>query len=253
MKLPLSIALITKNEASNIRRCLDSVQWAEDVIVVDSGSTDATCEMARALGARVINEKWRGFGPQKAFAAKQARYDWVLSLDADEVVSQELANEIGEKFARLDSKTAYRFPRKSFFLGRWILHGGWYPDRQTRLFNRQYSMWNDAGIHEQVEAASFESFEAPLHHFVFTDISHQIETNNRYSSLLAEKDFAAGKRFSLFRLLTKGQVKFCETYILKRGFMDGLPGFIIAVNAAISIFLRTAKIWELEKLSKDKK
>ncbi|PWU17184.1 MAG: glycosyltransferase family 2 protein [Bdellovibrio sp.] len=246
MKLPISVAVITLNEERNIERCLRSVQWADDLVIVDTNSADRTCEVASSLGARIINKEWLGFGPQKAFAAKEALHDWILALDADEVVSDELAREIQQEFSSLDAQTVYRIPRRSFFLGRWILHGGWYPDRQARLFHRQYSMWDNSAVHESVKGKKFENLNGDLHHFVFRDVAHQVATNNRYSSLLAVNDRRRGQRFSLWKLIVKPPIKFLECYLIKQGFRDGLPGFAIAVNAAYSIFLRWLKIWETE-------
>jgi glycosyltransferase involved in cell wall biosynthesis len=247
MKLPLSLVVITKNEEENIERCLRSVPFAGDVVVVDSFSSDRTVERAKALGARVFQESWRGFGPQKQFGVSQAKHDWILSLDADEALSPELAKELHARFANLDAQTGYRLPRRSFHLGRWILHGGWTPDRQLRLFNRSSSKWNEDGIHESVKSPKVESFRSPILHWVFRDLSHQVVTNDRYSGLQAEALDSQTQKFSIFRLVTKPWVKFMETYFWKRGFLDGLPGFIISVSAAYSVFLKHAKLWERQQ------
>lgn len=250
MKLPISLIVITLNEERNIERCIRSVPFASDVVVVDSGSQDRTCEIASSLGARVLEKAWMGFGPQKKFATEQARHDWILSLDADEVLSPELAKEIQDRFSTFDPKTGFEMPRKSWHLGRWIQHGGWYPDYQLRFYNRRFSQWPDAMIHERVQAEKVERLQNPLLHYVFVDLADQVNTNNRYSSLLAEKDWQAGKRFSFFKLLIKPWTKFMETYFLKLGFLDGLAGFLISVSAAYSIFLRWAKLNELQRLKK---
>ncbi len=247
IKLPLSLIVITLNEERNIERCLRSVPFASDVVVVDSGSRDRTRELATRLGARVLEKSWTGYGPQKKFATEQAREDWVLSLDADEVLSPELAAEIQQKFASLDPQTGYEMPRKSWHLGQWIRYGGWYPDYQLRLYNRKYSQWPDSQIHERVQASKVARLSEPLLHYVFRDLADQVETNNRYSSLLAEKDVQAGKKFSWLKLVVKPGTKFLETYFLKLGFLDGRAGFLISVSAAYSIFLRWAKIGELQK------
>lgn len=215
--------------------------------MVDSFSEDKTCDLARSLGAKVLQEKWRGYGAQKAFAAEKSQFDWVLNIDADEVVTPELAQEILQKFAGLDAKTGYFLPRKSFYLGRWIDHGGWYPDYQKRLFHRQYSQWDGASIHEKVVSPNEDRLKSPLSHFVFNSIAEQINTNNRYSGLLAEQLHREGKKFSILKLVFKPWTKFVETYFLKMGFRDGLPGFIIAVGAAYSVFLKWSKLWEIEK------
>lgn len=251
-KLPLSVVIITKNEEKNLGRCLESVTWAAETLVLDSGSEDQTQALAQRMGARVVQEPWRGFGAQKAFAAQLARYDWVLSLDADERVPEALAREIRARLPQLDSQTAYSFPRRSFFLGRWIQYGGWYPDRQVRLFNRAFSNWDESPIHEQVRSEKRGEFDSALEHFVFADLAHQISTNNRYSGLLALRDVQKGKRFRVWKLVIKPGVKFIENYIFKRGFLDALPGFIIAVNSAHSTFLRWAKIREIEMRREEK-
>lgn len=250
MKLPLSLVIITLNEERNIERCIRSVPFASEVVVVDSGSQDRTCDTARSLGAQVVQKAWLGYGPQKRFATSLARHDWILSLDADETLSPELVNEIQALFPNLDPKAGYEMPRKSFHLGKWIRYGGWYPDYQLRLYNRQHSNWPEAQIHERVQAPKVQRLKAPIEHYVFANLADQVMTNNKYSSLLAEKDLKTGKNFSLAKLIFKPISKFLECYILKLGLLDGLPGFIIAVSAGYSIFLRWAKISEIETKNK---
>lgn len=250
MKLPVTLMVITLNEESNIERCIQSVPFASEVLVIDSRSQDRTCEIAKKNGARVLQREWKGFGPQKKWGSEQAQFDWILSLDADEALSPDLTREIEQQFDKLKISVGYEMPRKSFHLGRWIGHGGWYPDRQLRLYNRKHSAWPDSQIHERVQAPEIQSFKSDLHHFVFRDLSHQVLTNDRYSSLLSAKDFASGKRYSLLKLIFKPPFKFIETYFSKQGFLDGIPGLIIAVSASYSIFLRQAKLWELEKIKK---
>jgi glycosyltransferase involved in cell wall biosynthesis len=239
MKLPLSLVVITLNEDKNIERCLRSVPWADEVIVLDSGSQDRTLEIAKKMGAKTYSEAWQGFGLQKQRAVELAKNSWILSLDADEALSPELSQEISENFSKLDEQTGYLLPRKSFYLGRWILHGGWYPDWQLRLFHRQHCRWTDAAIHERVIAKKTERLRQPIEHFVFKNIADQVDTNNRYSTLQAKN-----QTFSFYKLLIKPASKFFECYFLKRGFLDGLPGFIIAVSAGYSVFIRWAKAWE---------
>lgn len=246
-KKNLSLVVITLNEETSIERCLRSVPFADDIIVVDSGSTDGTADRARACGARVVQEAWRGFGGQKRFAVQQAKHDWVLCLDADEALSPESAAEIASRFATLDPRTGYQLPRRSFHLGRWILHGGWTPDFQLRLFHRGHSQWTEAPVHESVRSPARARLTQPILHWVFDDLSDQVITNDRYSGLQARERFARGERFSLFRLLVRPWGKFMETYFLKLGVLDGVPGFVISVSAAYSMFLRYAKIWELQR------
>lgn len=247
----LSLIVITLNAEKHIARCLKSVPFAADVVVLDSGSTDRTVEIARGLGARVFSEEWRGFGPQKRRATELARTDWVLSLDADEALSPESATELAGLLAAGDVERAdaYSFPRLSYHMARWIRHGGWYPDWQTRLYHRGRAGWSADQLHEKVEAAKIERLKSPLHHWVFTNLSDQVRTNDRYSGLGSAKLAREGRRFSLFNLIVKPKVKFFEVYFWKRGFLDGLPGFIIAVGAAYSVFLKWAKLWESERVT----
>lgn len=244
--LPITVTIIALDEEKNISRCIGSVPFASEIIVLDSSSKDRTVEIAKSLGAKVFTEPWKGFGPQKASATAKASFDWILSLDADETVSPALRQEIEAKFASLDPQTGYLLPRKSFYLGRWILRGGWYPDYQKRLFHRAHSNWNEAQIHEKVVSPAQEKFQGPLQHYVFRNLAHQVQTNNRYSGLLAKALQKKGQSFSIFKMLGKPISKFFETYFWKRGFMDGLPGLIISVSAGYSVFLKWAKLWEIE-------
>lgn len=265
-----SLVVITLNEERNIERCLKSVPFADDIIVLDSGSVDSTCDIAKKLGARVIIEPFRGFREQKQRATDLAVCDWIISLDADEVLSPSLQKELLSLYETnslggvprekaVGSVVAFRIPRLSFYLGRWIRHGGWYPDYQTRIFNRKKVKWIGGHVHERVEIISggLEDLGAsankiitltnPIEHFVFRDIEHQVATNNLYSSKGALDLFERKKAFSMYWLLTKPISKFIETFFFKLGFLDGLPGYLISVSAAYSIFLKFAKLWELEK------
>lgn len=251
MSFPLSVVIITKNEAHNIETCINSVRFAEDIVVLDSGSVDETREIAAKLGARVFNEEWRGFGPQKRRAVELAKHDWVLSLDADEALdieAQDFIKGFAEREISENSPAAYRLARESFHLGRWIRHGGWSPDYQIRLFDRTRANWNNAVIHEKVVVTGkLATAKGKIKHWVFTNLAHQIDTNNRYSTLGAEALYAGGVKFSLLKLIFKPWSKFIETYFFKGGFRDGLPGFIISVGAAYSVFLKFSKLWELEQ------
>ncbi len=249
-KLPISLVIIALNEEAHIERCIQSAPFVGDIVVVDSFSVDKTREKALALGARVFQEKWRGFGPQKAFATAQAHYSWILAMDADEALSPELAHEIQEKFVELDQEAGYLFPRLSYHLGRWIRHGGWYPDYQLRLFNKDKSQWNSANLHEKVEVKYLHRMSGDLLHYVFDSLSDQVITNDRYSTLGARQLLDQGKSFSYLRLVLKPFGKFIETYFVKMGFLDGLPGFIISIGAAYSLFLKYANMWENENVQK---
>jgi len=246
---PLTLVVITRDAESDLARCLDSVPFATDKVVLDSGSTDGTQTVAERCKARFFVEEWRGFGAQKKRATELANTDWVLSLDADEALSPDAQMELkkllsGQDLERFD---AYAFPRLSYHMGRWIRHGGWYPDWQIRLYHRKRANWSTAKLHEKVQSEKVGKLTEPILHWVFKNLADQVNTNNRYSTLGADELKAKGKRFSLVLMVIKAKVKFLETYIWKRGFLDGLPGFVIAVGAAYSIFLRWAKLWELEQ------
>lgn len=248
--MPISAVIICKNEQANIERCLKSLTWVDEVVVYDSGSTDETINIAQKMGAKVYQGPWLGFGATKREATNKASHDWILSIDSDEEVPEGLMLEIKAKLSTLDADYIYKVPRLSFYLGRWIKYGGWYPDFQNRLFNRRTHQWNRAEIHEKVEpiAGDIEKMaqlENYLHHYVFKDIEHQVQTNNRYSTLQAQAMFNKKKSFSYFHLFTKPYVKFIECYFLKLGFLDGWAGYVIARNAAYSALLKWLKLKEL--------
>lgn len=255
-KLPISLVIITLNEAEGIARAIESASFCDDIVVLDSGSTDETCSIARDLGARVFLEEWRGFQAQKQRATELAKNDWILSLDGDEAVGSDLREELTElltKWAKGEDQShfkvdGYKMPRLTFNLGRWIRHGGWYPDLQLRLFNRTRAQWVGGQVHEKVAAQKVERLKGTLLHYPFSSHAEQVATNNRYSGLGAEALFSKGERFKMSKLFLKPISKFLETYVVKRGFLDGLPGFIIAVGASYSIFLKYVKLWEIQKL-----
>lgn len=256
-RFPVSLVIITLNEADGIARAIQSASFCDDIVVLDSGSTDGTREIAASLGARVFNEKWLGFQAMKQRATDLAKNDWVLSLDGDEAVHQDLREELVAMFESWASQAptadGYRMPRLTWNLGRWIRHGGWYPDLQLRLFNRTRAKWGGGGhVHERVEAEKIERLRGVLLHYPFKTHAEQVATNNRYSGLGAEELARRGQRFQCHKLFVKPVSKFIETYVFKRGFLDGLPGFIIAVGAAYSIFLKYVKLWEIERLAVDK-
>ncbi len=245
--IALSVTIITLNEEANIARALESVKWASEVVIYDSGSKDKTIEIAKKMGAKVFEGPWLGFGPTKRKITEAARHDWILSIDADEEVPADLVEEIRQKLSTLNPEYAYQIPRLSKYLNTWVYYGGWYPDRQTRLFNRKHSNWDMALIHEKVQASNLESLTQHFHHYVFKDIDHQVQTNNKYSSLQAQEMLARGKKFSWFHFLTKPYVKFIECYFLKLGILDGWVGYVIARNAAYSVFMKWAKFRELTR------
>jgi glycosyltransferase involved in cell wall biosynthesis len=245
--MKVSLAIISLNEEANILNCIQSASWVDEIVVLDSGSTDKTRELAESVGAKVFTEEWRGFGLQKRRAVELCSNDWILSLDADEALSKPLSEYLQSIFEKTSLVSfAYEFSRVSFYLGRKITHGGWYPDWQLRFFNRKKANWSDSSIHERVQASEVQRVQLDIYHFPFKNIFSQIHTNNRYSSLQADELRANGKSFRRFKLFTKPVSKFLETYLWKRGFLDGLAGFVISVGAAYSVFLKWSKLWEIE-------
>lgn len=252
-KIPISLAIITLNEEAHIARCIQSVPWASEVIVVDSGSQDKTVEIAKELGAQVYAQKFLGFGPQKQWALDKTNQDWVLSLDADEALSPELSQEIQKKWKEGFEAQGYFLPRLSYHMGRWIRHGGWHPDYQLRLFNKKFARWGGGHVHEKIICEKTKKLKHVIYHWVFRDLSHQVEANNRYSSLGAQDLKDRKKKFCLCKLLFKPISKFVECYFFKRGFLDGLPGFIIAVGASYSVFLKFSKLYESQIVKREGK
>jgi len=246
----LSVTIITLNEEQNLGRALESVKWADEVLVVDSGSTDKTLDIARDFGAKVLKNPWTGYGQQKNFAQDHATHPWILNLDADECVPPLLATEIQKRLEQIGTgecqARGFYLPRKTYYLGRWIQHGGWYPNYLVRLADRNHARWTEPRVHEELRPdGPVEKLETPLEHYTFSGIRDQILTNLRFSQLGSQElKNKAGGRFLLARMLLKPLGKFLETYVLKKGFLDGVPGLIIAVNAAHSMFLKHAFLIE---------
>ena len=247
--MPLSVIIITLNEEANLPRALKSVAWADEVIVVDSGSLDRTQQIACELGARVFERPWTGYGQQKNFAQTLAKNDWILNLDADEVVSHSLAHEIQATLQNAaQNPTAplgYYIPRKTFYLGRWIRYGGWYPNYLMRLANKNHASWSEPPVHEawEIQGPTAE-LQAPLLHFSFNSISDQVLTNLRFAQLGSQALLQKGRRPSLVQALLRPIGKFIETYLIKRGFLDGTAGLIISLNAAYSVFMKYSFLLE---------
>ena len=242
--MKITAAIITFNEADNIRAACESVSWADEVIVVDSESTDDTRSIAAKCGAQVINRPWPGFAQQKQFAADQASNDWVFSLDADERVSEELLASLENIRRQSEGQLAdgYSISRRSFYMGRWIRGGGWYPDRQLRLFRKARGRWHGPHIHESVKmepAARVSTLSGDLLHYPVRDASyHHRMIGERYAPLAAQQMFESGKRTSALRIATAAPAAFLRSLVLKAGFRDGLAGWTIAGFAAHHAFLK---------------
>lgn len=244
----LSVTVITKNEAHNIGACLRSLAFADEIIVLDSGSTDNTVQLALSLGANVItNSDWQGFGVQKNRALALASSDWVLSVDADERVPSELEAEIR---AALEAPAfdVYSFPRLSSYCGQYIHHSGWYPDRVTRLFRRNSARFSDDLVHEKIMTSRpIGLLHSRLLHESFKDLEAVLDKTDRYSTAGAQSLLDKGKKGSLSKALSHGLWAFVRTYFLRFGFMDGRLGFVLAVSNAEGTYYRYLKLWLLQQ------
>ena len=249
----ISATIITFNEEENIRSACDSLDWADEIVVVDSQSTDNTREIATQCGARVINREWPGFVTQKQFASDQALHEWVFSLDADERVSEELKFSIARLRNRPENQLAdgYLIARRSFYLGRWIKAGGWYPDRQLRLFKKSLGQWQGRHIHESVKleaGARSERLSGDILHYSLSDAAHHHRMiGERYAPLAARQMFEEGRRTSPLKIAAAAPSAFIRSFILKAGFRDGLAGLSIASFAAQYAFLKQLMLWEMQR------
>lgn len=241
---PLSVAIITLNAESQLADCLASAAFADEVVVVDSGSTDGTVALAERHGARVVRQDWLGYGPQKQFAVDQARHDWVLCLDADERVTPELRAAIEGALAA-PQFGAYRFPRCNRFLGRYLRHGEGYPDWSLRLFDRRQGRWSEDPVHEKVVVpGSVGTLEGDLLHDSAETLANYLAKQNRYTSLAADAALAAGKRTGFGKLFFSPIVRFTKFYFLRQGFRDGLPGLVHIAIGCFNSFIKYAKMLE---------
>ena len=241
----LSVVIITKNEAQTITACLASVAGlADDIVVLDSGSTDETRALCEAVGARVFSTDWPGFGPQKNRAVAAALNDWVLCLDADERVTPALAASIRQALAA-PAAVAYCFPRSNRFLGRYLRHGEGYPDWSLRLFDRRHARWSDDPVHEKVVTAGpVQRLRGDLLHDTADTLDSYLAKQNRYTSLAAADALRRGKRASAIRMLLAPAVRFIKFYVVRRGFLDGMPGLVHIAIGCINSFIKYAKIRE---------
>lgn len=243
----VSVVLITRNAANVLEPCLESVAFADDIVVVDSASTDGTQEIAARLGARVVQKEWLGFGRQKQFAVEQAKNDWVLCLDADERVSEALAASIRAALPAPVSPV-YRMARRNRFMGRWLAHGEGYPDWSPRLFNRMEARWSDDLVHEKVLfAVTPGTLQGDLLHDSADDLTRYLERQNRYTTLAARQAFERGVSAGAAHLLLSPVVRFFKFYILRLGFLDGVPGLLHISIGCMNSYMKYAKLIELHK------
>ena len=244
----LSVVVITRDEAANVRAALESARWADELVVVDSGSSDGTARIAREIADRVTAREWKGYGAQKNHAAALAAHDWVLSLDADERVSPALAREIR---ALLDAEPAargYRVPRVTRYLGRWIRSTDWYPDLQLRLYDRRAGRWNDRLVHESVAVdGPVGRLRGELEHHAYRNVSHHLRTIDRYTTLAARQLQREGRRAGWVDLTARPIAAFLRNYVVRRGARDGAHGLIVSILNAGYVFLKFAKLWERQR------
>ena len=242
LMVKVSATIVTLNEERKIARTIESLRCCDEVLVLDSGSTDRTCPIARSLYARVMEEPWRGYAAQKNRAAECAEHDWILSLDADETLSEELEAEILELKQNGLVHSGYSMPRMAQYLGRWIRHSGWYPDRKIRLYDRRQGEWRGDYVHESVVIHGVAgALHGAIHHFTCDSLSEHLRTLDRYTNLASEELKSRGKKPGMARLVIDPAWTFFRSYVLKRGFLDGFPGLAIAHMAALYTFLKYAK------------
>lgn len=248
MKPQISACVMTFNEERNIERCLNSVTWCDEIVILDSFSTDRTLELCRGFTDQIHQQKWDGYIDQRNRLRGLARQPWVLFLDADEEVSPELRELIiAERDAGMTNVVGYKFPRRVFYLGRWIMHGEWCPDIKLRLFKRDMGRSVGEEPHDQVVVdGPVKLLRAPLYHYTYASLTDHIETMNRFSAISAQAKYDAGYRFSWLDFLFRPFFRFVKGYVVKMGFLDGRRGFLIAVISAFGVAAKYAKVWECE-------
>ena len=246
--MSLSVILITKNEEANLKDCLESVSFADEIIVVDSQSSDKTQEIARSFGAKLeITSDWPGFGPQKNRALNLATQDWVLSIDADERVTPELKQEILATMASANAADCYAIPRSSWYCGRFMKHSGWYPDYVDRLFKRGSAKFSDHLVHESLlPIGTHGKLNNHFLHYSYRDFSQVLKKVDVYSSAAAQQAYKQGKKGGLGEALIHGFWAFFRTYVLRRGFLDGKHGLALAISNAATSYYKYLKLWQLQ-------
>ncbi|HUL21120.1 MAG TPA: glycosyltransferase family 2 protein [Thermodesulfobacteriota bacterium] len=252
-KIPVSVYVLTTNNLRTIERCLKSLSWAQELVVVDSFSQDGTFELCKQYTGKIFQRTWSGHRDQYQHAADLTTHDWIMFVDADEEIPPELAEEIRQELnGRGKDFDGYFAYRRTYYLGRWIRYGGWYPDGEIRLYRREKGRW-EGGLHAKlVVDGKIGVLKHQYHHYTYGNISDQIQTIDKYSKIAAEDLFESGEKFSLFHLLLHPPFRFVKEYLLKSGFRDGLPGFIIIISTMYYVFIKYAKLWELTISKKEK-
>jgi (heptosyl)LPS beta-1,4-glucosyltransferase len=246
----LSVTVITRDEAADVAAALASAAWADEIVVVDSGSTDETVAIARQYTDRILTRAWTGYVDQKNFAAAQAAHDWILALDADERITPPLAAEIRRVLAAEPAERAFRIPRVSWHLGRWVRSTDWYPDYQTRLYDRRAGAWTGRHVHESVSVrGAVGRLTGELQHYPYRDLADHMETIDRYTTLAARQMHDAAQRATAVDLVLHPPLAFLRNYLVHGGFRDGTAGFIISAMNSYYVFLKFAKLWELQRTS----
>jgi glycosyltransferase involved in cell wall biosynthesis len=251
-KIPLSVAIITKNEEENIRQCLQSVEFAGQIVLVDSGSTDSTLQIASEFNCEIHSEEWRGFGPQKQSAIEKCREPWILVLDADERIPRDTAALIKKIVTDSDIREAgFSFPRRNYFQGRWIKHAGWWPDRIVRLFRKEAGRMSAAVVHESVEIqGAIGNLDEVIEHYTESRLSKIIQKIDRYSTLGAQTAFTEGKTSSAAGAFMRAFFTFIQDYFFRLGILDGMPGLTLAVTDSVNKFFKYSKLSELIKTNR---
>lgn len=243
--IPLSVIVITKNEEHNIEECLASISFADDIIVVDSESVDSTVQKAKKFTQNVFVKPWLGFSAAKKYGVEKAKNEWILWLDADERVMPALAEEIKSLLHENPRQAAFTVARRAYFLGKWIKHSGWYPGRVARLFHKQRAQFNDAAVHEGLEINGvIGELKNDLLHFTDPNIFHYFVKFNRYTSLASEELVKKGKIFKITDIIIRPWWQFVKMYFVRRGFLDGIQGFLLALFSSAYVFTKYAKLWE---------
>ncbi len=245
---PVTVTIITRDESANLAGALESVGWADEIVVVDAESSDDTAGIARRFTPRVIVREWPGYVAQKNFAAEQACHDWILSLDADERVTPALAEEIRRLLVAAPTEAGFRVPRASFYLGRWIRSTDWYPDLQLRLYDRRRARWDGRYVHESVKAdGPVGRLRGELLHSPYRDISHHVQTIDRYTTLAARQACERGARASIADVAVRPPLAFLRNYLLRLGIRDGQAGLVVSLLNSYYVLLKFAKLWELSR------